>query len=115
MCYTKKLTKYNGQDLGPKFAGRFECNKFNCTENGCNEGLEDGDQPKRIHDLTFFSSSLLTVFFCSLIVCYNSKKSFEQISVSTDSTTRFWWFRRGLRRISSWKKTGVQANTTQGK
>ena len=50
MCYTKKLTKYNGQDLGPKFAGRFECNKFNCTENGCNESLVDGDQPKRKHD-----------------------------------------------------------------
>ena len=27
------------------FEGKFECSKFNCT--GCNDGLVDGEQPKR--------------------------------------------------------------------
>ena len=47
MCYTKKLVDRDGRDIGSDFDGRFDCNRFNCTQNGCNEGLVDGDQPKR--------------------------------------------------------------------
>ena len=53
MCYTKKLVDKNGDEIGPEFEGRFDCNKFNCTETGCDEGLVDGDQPKRKDGFTF--------------------------------------------------------------
>ena len=45
MCYVKKLTKRNGDDLGEKFNGQFQCARFNCG--GCNEGFVDGEAPKR--------------------------------------------------------------------
>ena len=50
MCYTKKLVDRYSRVVGPEFEGKFDCDKFNCTQNGCNEGLVDGDQPKRKHD-----------------------------------------------------------------
>ena len=53
MCYTKKIDELvNSFEGSPKFAGRFDCSKFKCTQNQCNEGLVDGDQPKRKHDYT---------------------------------------------------------------
>ena len=55
MCYTKKLVDRFGRDIGSDFDGRFDCDRFNCTQNGCNEGLVDGDQPKRKHGYTKFT------------------------------------------------------------
>ena len=45
MCYVKKLTKGNGDDLGENFDGQFPCARFNCG--GCNAGFIDGEAPKR--------------------------------------------------------------------
>ena len=42
-------------------------------------------------------------------------KSRVKVSIPTNTTTGFWWFRRGLRRIPSWKEESVQANTPQEK
>ena len=52
MCYTKKLVGWSDRDVGPEFNGQFDCNRFNCTQNECDEGLVDGDQPKRKHGYT---------------------------------------------------------------
>ena len=67
MCYTKKLTNINGADIGPKFEGRFDCNEFNCTQDGCDEGLVDGDQPKRKHFYTLSRFNRIILFLFNRI------------------------------------------------
>ena len=60
MCYVKKMVgqqpgRWPGSEtnLGEKFQGQFNCEKFNCD--GCNEGFVDGEEPKRNQDLKLTS------------------------------------------------------------